>query len=672
MSNARYEYDENAETWPYFVLTGLIVPLIPTTIQFAYKKLSQKTEENKEKDLLKSFKPYNKEQLDEYKIKKSRKSFFTPQVLFMIIGWIIVFYMIYKINNITISEAQAFFDPWKILGIDETATEREVKSAFRKMSLIFHPDKMKKDGMTEAEVTEIEEKYVIINKAYKSLTDEATKENFLKYGNPDGPSDVKHGIAIPKFLIEGAASPLLVVLYIVLIGFILPYFVNSWWTGIKSYTKKGLHVDTATKYFQFMINFNPAKIVNIETILQWISESTEFKLLNSSLTPKRVHKLLLSQINRTKLSAEDEKLKMDVVAIAPKLILGLIDIASGFRYTDICFTATDAHRAIIQAINPAKSSTVNKFAPILQLPGVELEKLDTQQPIHTLGKLLKKPTVPAEKFLNVKNSEDILKLAAEIPSLELISSNFKVPGEDFIPPTSSAHVALKYFFKSPSQKSVPEIKKLSKDVSENQLNEVETMETLRNPFKIVQDQPSLPTPIAPYFPDEEYLSTTGKGWIAFLIVQRDGKLAEAPQYLTQGDLSNLKLTQEEFLESKANVSTYKLPISAPTPNEVGVFPFRVVLKSLSYFGNDLDVTVNMKVENAPEEEKKDHYEIEDPDEDSIAGAMAQMRGQKVKKIAEDNESSDDSSDDDSDDEEEEYSDLDTDTEVEEDAIEEEK
>ncbi|GMG21637.1 unnamed protein product [[Candida] boidinii] len=197
------------------------------------------------------------------------------------------------------------------------------------------------------------------------------------------------------------------------------------------------------------------------------------------------------------------------------------------------------------------------------------------------------------------------------------------------------------------------------------------METLRNPFKIVQDQPSLPTPIAPYFPDEEYLSTTGKGWIAFLIVQRDGKLAEAPQYLTQGDLSNLKLTQEEFLESKANVSIYKLPISSPTPNEVGVFPFRVVLKSLSYFGNDLDVTINMKVEDAPEEEKKDHYEIEDPDEDSIAGAMAQMRGQTVKKIAEDSDSSDDSSDDDSD-EEEEYSDLDTDTEVEEDAIEEEK
>ncbi|GMF61553.1 unnamed protein product [[Candida] boidinii] len=209
MSNARYEYDENAETWPYFVLTGLIVPLIPTTIQFAYKKLSQKNENNNENDLLKSFKPYNKEQLDEYKLKKSRKSFFTPQVMFIIIGWIIVFYMLYKINNITISEAQVFFDPWKILDIDESATEREVKSAFRKMSLIFHPDKMKKDGMTEAEVTEIEEKYVIINKAYKSLTDEATKENFLKYGNPDGPSDVKHGIAIPKFLIEGAASPLL-------------------------------------------------------------------------------------------------------------------------------------------------------------------------------------------------------------------------------------------------------------------------------------------------------------------------------------------------------------------------------------------------------------------------------------------------------------------------------
>ena len=42
-----------------------------------------------------------------------------------------------------------------------------------------------------------------INKAYRALTNEKAKENFKKYGNPDGPGLFHYGFALPFFLLEG-------------------------------------------------------------------------------------------------------------------------------------------------------------------------------------------------------------------------------------------------------------------------------------------------------------------------------------------------------------------------------------------------------------------------------------------------------------------------------------
>lgn len=42
----------------------------------------------------------------------------------------------------------------------------------------------------------------MISKAYECLTDEAAKENCLKYGNPEGTSSFNVGIALPSFLVK--------------------------------------------------------------------------------------------------------------------------------------------------------------------------------------------------------------------------------------------------------------------------------------------------------------------------------------------------------------------------------------------------------------------------------------------------------------------------------------
>lgn len=671
-SQSRYEYDENSETWPYFVLTTILVPLIPITISKISNLISNKSkklESNKFKSTKNWFNPYNIKEIKNFKSLSERSKLFSKQNIFISIGWILILVLYLKISSIIIIPSESHFDPWKILEISESATEKVIKSAYRKLSLKYHPDKVDTSSMPQKDIDAVDSAYVLINKAYKALTDETVRENFLKYGNPDGPNEIKHGIALPKFLIDGPTSPFLVLIYVLLIAVILPLFVRSWWNGVKSMTKNGIHVDTADHFMKVMINANPMKLLLVDDIIKFISNSQEYFDIDISLTPNKVESLLMSYINRE--PSNEETLRLKVVAITPKLIAAFIEIAAGFKNTEYCLKLVDTHRCIIQALNIDKDAKHNQFKQILQLPGVDASKVDFKQNMITLGKLLKKPTIDPSKFLGTdeKITKNILNYAKSIPLIEPLECSFKVPSENFIPPNSSANINLKFIIKSPLHKSKPEIKDLSKIVIETQFKEEESMENMRDPMKVVEKQNIFELDnLPPFFPDEEYIQNNC-GWIAFLVAQRDNKIIEIPKQIIRAESKNLKLTQEEFAKSDCEVSTFKIQLQAPSPPNVGEYQFRLIIRNLVYFGSDVDIPLVMKVEDKPVEiPGKDLYEIEDPDEDSIAGAMATIRGDPVKKIEFENEY--ESSDDEGDDEEEEelWTDIDTDTEVEEDAV----
>lgn len=674
MSQASYDYDENSETWPYFVLTTILVPLVPTTLSTLYSCISDNDSNTDNFKSIKNwFKPYNQNEIDNFKKSAKNSKILNKFNLILSFFWSIVFILLYKISNITISISETNFDPWKILDISESATEKIIKSAYRKLSLKYHPDKVDTSSMSQSEIDAVDAAYVLINKAYKALTDETVKENFLKYGNPDGPNEIKHGIALPKFLIDGPSSPLLVLIYVLLIAIILPLVVSSWWNGVKSKTKQGINVNSAHNFMKILINSNPAKLILIDDILKFVSNSTEYLEIDSSLTPEKIHKLLVSYINRE--PSKDEKLRMKIVSITPNLLSAFIEIAAAFKNTDYCLKIVDAHRSIIQALNIEKNSKNFKFSQILQLPGVDENKIDSKQHILTLGKLLKNPTIDPSKFLGTdKNTtENILNYAKSIPLIEPLECKFNVPGEDFIPPSSTAFINLKFIVKSPAQKSKPSIKDFPKNILETQFLEAQSMDNLRDPMKVVNDQPTLKYKnLSPYFPNDDYFKKNC-GWIVFLVSQRDNKILEIPHSITKVDLSNLDLSQDDYSKSKCNISTFKIHLQAPTPKTVGEFQFRLIIRNLAYFGSDLDIPLIMKVEDKPMEPISEKvYEIEDPEADSLAGAMATLRGEAVKKIEFENEydSSDDEKDSDDEDEEKLWTDIDTDTEVEEDAIDE--
>lgn len=59
----------------------------------------------------------------------------------------------------------AVFDPYEILGISSFAGVKDIRKAYRTLSLRHHPDKVKNDPDSAA-------KFILISKAYQALTDE--------------------------------------------------------------------------------------------------------------------------------------------------------------------------------------------------------------------------------------------------------------------------------------------------------------------------------------------------------------------------------------------------------------------------------------------------------------------------------------------------------------------
>ncbi len=79
-----------------------------------------------------------------------------------------------------------FIDYYKILGVAENATEKEIKTAYRKLARKYHPDVNPDDK--EAEI-----KFKEINEANQVLSDPESRKKYDKYGK-----DWKHGEEFEK------------------------------------------------------------------------------------------------------------------------------------------------------------------------------------------------------------------------------------------------------------------------------------------------------------------------------------------------------------------------------------------------------------------------------------------------------------------------------------------
>ncbi|KAB2054610.1 hypothetical protein ES319_A12G266500v1 [Gossypium barbadense] len=244
--------EENSALFPIFILTIMALPLVPYTILKLCRAASKKT------------KVIHCQCAECSRSGKYRKSIFkrisnfsTCSNLTLVLLWVIMIFLVYYIKSI--SQEIQVFEPFSILGLQPGATDSEIKKAYRRLSVQYHPDK---NPDPEAH------KYFVeyIAKAYQALTDPISRENFEKYGHPDGRQGFQMGIALPQFLldIDGASGGILL-LWIVVVCILLPLVIAVIYLSRSSkYTGNYVMHQTLSTYYYFMKpSLAPSKVMEV-------------------------------------------------------------------------------------------------------------------------------------------------------------------------------------------------------------------------------------------------------------------------------------------------------------------------------------------------------------------------------------------------------------------------
>ena len=132
----------------------------------------------------------------------------------------------------------------------QSASEKDIKKRFKRLSLKFHPDKVRLDASINQTMEDVTNQFVEISKAYKALTDEEVRNNYIQYGHPDGKQSYSIGIALPKYFVADGGGKYVLLAYALLLGVLLPYVVGKWWYGTQRMTKEKVLVTSAGKLFR--------------------------------------------------------------------------------------------------------------------------------------------------------------------------------------------------------------------------------------------------------------------------------------------------------------------------------------------------------------------------------------------------------------------------------------
>ncbi|KAF9872674.1 protein translocation complex component [Colletotrichum karsti] len=654
-----YSYDAEAQFYPFFILAISSIITLPLgyTLVFPSKDIEAKAPR-----IQSDYKPEHADLIERQRKAHQKKQRRIVRVIFVILGLALMAGMVYLILHVQ-TVTPKIWNPYDILGISDSADERQIKKVYRKLSQRLHPDKVKPDPAKNETIESLNAAYVEISKAYQALTDEDVRNNYIQYGHPDGKQSFSIGIALPKFMVSDGNGKYVVLAYTLLLGVLLPYLVGSWWYGTQRMSKDGVLMESANNLFRaYDDNVDEGGVITalssgkeFEAVLKGDKAESGLSKLESKLLAnaekaglsqkdkqaledldsgvrRKALALLWSYIGRIEL--EDDALnsaKYEVAPIAHALTKSFSAIAQAYGSTGPILAAYSTSQHLIQALPP-------KSSPLLQLPhftqdivravegGDEKVHVSLQQFMDLPDNLRRNLTV-RNGLLTEDQYKSAVSVARQLPQLRVAKAFFKVTGERFIIPSSLVTLVVKGRIVPPGSENVPEINELDLEDIDPAEDDLEAFlgrkKTTKGPDgkpTPVDDKPILP-PLAhaPYFARDH-----APKWYVFLTDSKQGKMAVPPFTFTQFD-------QPIFGEDGKptfNMQTLKAQFAAPP--QAGHYTFVMHVVCDSYVGFDTKMEVTLVVEEANKAaEMVAEDEISEPDEDSIAGQMQALKGGSV-------------------------------------------
>ncbi|KAG8836210.1 secretory subunit [Serendipita sp. 399] len=496
----------------------------------------------------------------------------------------------------------------------------------------IHPDTVKLAEGQSAE--EAESYFVEITKAYKALTDEVVRKNFQEYGHPDGKQTVEMGLALPPWVVDAHNNIWVLGAYGVLIGGLLPYLVGKWWFGSRSRTKDGVHAKTAGIFFKDMSeDATPATLVSslsrgleVEKpqLLKRFKLSDEIRALEQqvhqklgsaadaiysnlkSKESKLAFTLLYAHLLRIDIpSASLRSAQRDLILQTPVLLGSILAMALGHGWLPTTIEIMHLHAYFSQALLPGRSN-------LLQFPVITEDALDGDRSAG-LGKLLELVKDDPSK------AKSLLVAVSHISRIDVYDASFKVVGERIITPGAFVQLVFKVRQVSLLSGSPPRKEQTPEEIAAEAATDTAFLASKAE----VEDLPSYRSQWAhaPHWPGDRKPS-----WWCVVGDLKTQKIFVPP----------FKFTDVPWSDPEAHPNrdyrSYKVQFQAP--QQVGTYTLHLTFVSDTFVGEDQSIYMTLQVDDVSSlgaDEQAVEDEISDPEEDTLAGQMAAMRGGNVKK-----------------------------------------
>ena len=226
----------------YTFLAGILLVFIFYYFIVIIKKIFYKIPFNDENSYINCHCSICIKRYEEFKLKTKRNNI--NKKLYLNI-FLFLFFLYLFIACSKKVQTKQIFDPYEILEISPTDSISNIKKSYKRLSLKYHPDKNRNDKTAK-------DKFMLINKAYKILTNEKAKINYEKYGNPDGPGLITIGLALPLFLFQGQIGFYILLILSILLTIIFPIMLIKWSKEKNKYNDNGLLIQDLPLYYKYI------------------------------------------------------------------------------------------------------------------------------------------------------------------------------------------------------------------------------------------------------------------------------------------------------------------------------------------------------------------------------------------------------------------------------------